>query len=97
MNPTKTNRAEQAETVDRSIQRFQTEREALWHALAVQHQQRALILDGLQSINAKLKILVDAVLRNESSLNFSSFREQTALRRKRHLERCNQKAALTIT
>ena len=37
----------------------------MWHQLAVQHEQRRLILAELQSINAKLAILVDAMLRNE--------------------------------
>jgi hypothetical protein len=48
---------------DRAIAQFQTEREALWHALAVQHQQRALILESLQSINSKLAALLDIAMR----------------------------------
>ena len=39
------------------------EREALWHALAVQHQQRALMLAALEAINAKLAALLDIAMR----------------------------------
>jgi hypothetical protein len=42
---------------------FRIEREALWHALAVQHEQRRLMLAALQSINSKLAALLDIAMR----------------------------------
>jgi|Kansoi300Nextera_1026150.scaffolds.fasta_scaffold80141_1 hypothetical protein len=63
MRTYQSNKAEQAKTVGGAITRFQTEREALWHALAVQHQQRSLILTALESIDAKLAALLDIAMR----------------------------------
>jgi hypothetical protein len=40
----------------------QKEREAMWHALAVQHQQRLMMLNCLESINRKLDALLDIAL-----------------------------------
>ncbi len=45
------------------LQTRQTEREILMHALAVQHQQRAMMLEALQSLNAKLEALIDLAMR----------------------------------
>jgi hypothetical protein len=33
------------------------------HALAVQHQQRAMMLEALESLNAKLDALIDLAMR----------------------------------
>jgi hypothetical protein len=46
-----------------AIAQFRKEREALWHALAVQHQQRALMLATLEAINSKLAALLDIAMR----------------------------------
>jgi hypothetical protein len=43
----------------------QTEREALFHALAVAHLQRVELIRLLNELNAKVGILVDAMLRSE--------------------------------
>jgi hypothetical protein len=45
------------------LQTREPEREILMHALAVQHQQRAMMLEGLQSLNAKLDALMDLAMR----------------------------------
>jgi hypothetical protein len=45
----------------------QTEREALFHALAVAHFQRVRGIELLTEIDRKLGILVDLALRNEGS------------------------------
>jgi len=45
----------------------QTEREALFHALAVAHLQRVRTIELLTSIDRKLEILVDLALHNEGS------------------------------
>jgi hypothetical protein len=45
----------------------QTEREALFHALAVAHLQRVRTIELLTAIDRKLEILVDLALRNEGS------------------------------
>ena len=62
MNPNNAHRAEQADP-DARIARFQTEREALWHALATQHLQRLRVIKLLEAIDAKLSALLDLALR----------------------------------
>jgi hypothetical protein len=52
-----------------SLAPAQTAREALFHSLAVQHIQRARVIELLTEISGKLSVLIDALLRNDASVH----------------------------